>query len=166
MNRLTEIKISECGHNQIYYKHPHLDVMTPIDLVDNFNKSSSLVNILYDILNRLAKYEDTGLEPEEILSCTELKDIDKKLEELIKYNDLEEQGLLIKLPCKVGDTIYVLEPNGTIKECKVYNITTNIYADSNKNNPYWKGFEIKDDLFGKTVFLTREEAEKALEGMK
>lgn len=84
-------------------------------------------------------------------------------QKLASYEDLEEQGLLIKLPCNVDDIVYVLEPNGNIQECKVYNITTNIYADSNKDNPYWKGFEIKDNLFGKTVFLTQDEAERALE---
>lgn len=115
------------------------------------------------------KLYETGLEPEEVRKLKDSKLMEVVAannllnEELKRLKELEKQGLLIKLPCNEGDTIYVLEPNGNIQECKVYNITTNIYANNNKDNPYWKGFEIKDNLFGKTVFLTREEAEKALE---
>lgn len=134
-------------------------------LVEHLNKNTNFDgNKILKIREKLKAYEDTGLEPEDILSNTKTisRELNNALEELMGYKDLEEQGRLIKLPCNEGDTIYVLEPNGVIRKCKVYNITTNIYADSNKNDPYWKGFEIKDNLFGKTVFLTREEAEHAL----
>lgn len=52
---------------------------------------------------RLAAYENTGITPEQI--C----DLDKMYRELAteygKYKKAEEQGLLLKLPCKVGDTV-------------------------------------------------------------
>ena len=78
------------------------------------------------IADRLAAYEDTGLEPEEIKSFIWNKtkeqiengyryyelirkdSIYKISEELQNYKDLEEQNLLIKLPCKVGDVVYLL----------------------------------------------------------
>lgn len=126
------------------------------------------------IADRLASYEDTELEPEEILQNEELfkaymhvyggrhpHEIVKALELL----DLEEQSRLIKMPCKVEDAVYAIDVKGNIHECKVYNITTNVYAKENENSPHWVGFEIKSDIFGKTVFPTREEAEKALEVM-
>ena len=38
-------------------------------------------------------------------------DFEEKIcDKLAEYEDLEEQGLLLKLPCKVGDTVYVLIP--------------------------------------------------------
>lgn len=40
-----------------------------------------------------------------------LKDVAKLLEELKSYKEVEEQGLLVRLPCKVGDIVYV---NSTI----------------------------------------------------
>ena len=95
------------------------------------------------------------------------------LEELKKYKDLEEKGLLLKLPCKVGDTVYevdegilfddVIEP---IK-CKVTYILIKsvIHIDVEVIEGHGVGstytFELDD--FGKTVFLTREDAEKELE---
>lgn len=72
------------------------------------------------------------------------------LEKLAEYENLEEQGRLLKLPCAVGDTVYVL--------C----IDNSSYMISNKK--VWEiveeRFEIRHfDCIGKTVFLTRQEAE-------
>lgn len=78
---------------------------------------------------------------------------------LAKYEDAEEQGLLLRLPCKVGDTVYKLgypvrlDKKGNFK-------TTTAWKEV-----YESKFEcsmVED--FSKTIFLTREEAEKALEG--
>ena len=78
----------------------------------------------------------------------ETRDIINKLAE---YEDLEEQGLLLRLPCKVGDSIYsVIEDGLTIVELK---FSLDFYA-RRKND------------FGKTVFLTEEEAEQKLKEME
>lgn len=75
----------------------------------------------------------------------------KASEKLAEYEDLEEQGLLVKLPCKVGTEVYYILgiPNKmpcTIDKCV---------------------FELSDvHKIGKSLFLTREEAEKKLEEMK
>ena len=67
-------------------------------------------------------------------------------------------------PCKVGDTIHTIS-SGLVKEHKIEKIEitrSKIYLFFN-----WRGmgYEIADsDLIGKTVFLSREEAEKALKG--
>ena len=79
-------------------------------------------------------------------------------EELKAYKDLEEQGLLLKLPCKVGDVVYSVECD-RIKEFIVTQFdvfTENIYAISGS---------IFVGLMGYSVFATREEAEKALAEM-
>lgn len=81
---------------------------------------------------------------------------------LAEYEDMEEQGLLLRLPCKVGDTIYRCgDPIKKIYEwqiayVEVYEDET-VFVDDSDNT------FVEADI-GKTVFLTREEAEKALEG--
>ena len=91
------------------------------------------------------------------------------LEELKSYKEAEEQGLLVRLPCKVGDTVYV-PTRVLVSEFKI----TTIFCDIQGTYFYWlfycgiyertNGFSERD--IGKTVFLTREEAEKKLEELK
>ena len=95
-----------------------------------------------------------------------LKDVAELLEELKSYKEAEEQGLLVRLPCKVGDTVYVPTRN-FISELRITVVsvyTHGVYfrwmLDSGIY-PNLSGFS-KSEL-GKTVFLTREEAEKKLE---
>lgn len=98
--------------------------------------------------------------------CEEIDAVYRKLKD---YEDAEEQGLLLRLPCKVGDAVYQIT-NGFISEYEItsaviypYNIlfkwvcTKGIYKDLLGFND----FEI-----GKTVFLTREEAEVKLKEME
>ena len=98
-------------------------------------------------------------------------------ERLKKYEDAEEQGLLVRLPCKVGDTVYRVirgkKGRGHIAPATVSGLHL---GDTTRNRRYQKEYEYlvlrvdggfcahvnKKDI-GKTVFLTREEAEKALE---
>ena len=74
---------------------------------------------------------------------------------------MEEQGKLLKLPCAVGDTVYTIysdEDGSFIEEPKVEEVSTHrVWIDS-------MYFDYDD--FGKTVFLTREEAEAALKELE
>lgn len=73
------------------------------------------------------------------------------LQKLADYEDLEEQGRLIKLPCKVGDDVYYILgiPNET--PCTIDKCT----------------FELSDiNKIGKTLFLTKEEAEAKLKELR
>ena len=83
------------------------------------------------------------------------------VDKLAEYEDLEEQNRLIKLPCAVGDTIYTIysdEDSSFIEEPKVVEVSTHrVWIDS-------AYFDYDD--FGKTVFLTREEAEAALKELE
>ena len=80
-------------------------------------------------------------------------------EKLKYYEDLEEQGRLLVLPCKVGDTVYeIIEetvPNRYfyINEWKVQDVSTQSikYADE------WESYDYEN------LYFTREEAEAALE---
>ena len=75
------------------------------------------------------------------------------VDRLAAYEDAEEQGLLVRLPCKVGSTVYRI-------------ITRRLYCVGEKDIVDVEfTLDMLDD-FGKTVFLTREEAEAALIRLK
>ena len=101
--------------------------------------------------------------------CYEM--MDNCLHKLAEYEDLEEQGLLLRLPCKAGDTVWYIDNDDD--DYPLEFIITKIDVEENgylryhareKDNCGKIGF-IKDDI-GKTVFLTKEEAEQALAEMK
>lgn len=83
---------------------------------------------------------------------------------------LLDNGLIVT-PCKVGDTVYFpMETNG---ECEPYvDVGTVFSIGIDERHTMWISVSYESGLryyhtsdgFGKTVFLTREEAEKALEG--
>lgn len=126
--------------------------------------SKPILEGIYAIFQRLASYEDTGLRPEDFLILENEAEAYK--EEYLKYKTLEEQGLLIELPCKVGDIVYKV--NKTKKNIKEHEIIKIDYSTID-NQHFTMEFIFKDydscfyHHFGKTVFLTREEAKKALE---
>lgn len=99
-------------------------------------------------------------------NCNLVNEVCKKLAE---YEQLEEQGLLVKLPCKVGDTVYVPTMN-FVSELRIIMIAVHMYGAyfrwtlNSGIYPKLDGFSRSE--LGKTVFLTREEAEKKLEEMK
>ncbi len=87
----------------------------------------------------------------------------KWLEELKSYKDLEEQGLLVRLPCKVGDSVFIIVGRDISKQGirKVEISDNGIIFKTNRRKRIFNVAE-----FGKTVFLAREDAEKKLEEMK
>lgn len=102
------------------------------------------------------------------------------VERLAYYEDLEEQGLLPKFPCKVGDTVYFISERTkkqgrkkVVIEFVDKGIVDNITLGSimipqitvcNDEN-IWTTFDSVDD-FGKTIFLAQAEADEALERME
>lgn len=99
--------------------------------------------------------------------CTKGCHILKMYRKLAEYEDLEEQGKLLKLPCAVGDIVYVKMQFGGIAEAEVRDYTYFISCGfcivvtsksfDKQNIPFSE--------FGKTVFLTRKEAEAVLKGL-
>lgn len=101
----------------------------------------------------------------------------KHIQDLI---DAEEQGRLLVLPCKVGDVVYFIDRkydketrtfpsfvhNGYVKAIKFSSRPTKItieYEDLDDRCGRCKGSDFFASNIGKTVFLTKEEAEEALE---
>lgn len=77
--------------------------------------------------------------------------INHLVEKLCEYEDLEEQGRLPKLPCKVGDDVYYILGIPYETPCTIDKCTFKL-SDINK--------------IGKTLFLTREEAEAKLKELR
>lgn len=142
------------------------------------------------LVERLAAYEDTGLTPGEIKSMKdehfsglEMAKLHSALMELKKYQEADKDGRLVVLPCKdwldvvFGDQVlfwgidrdYMEQP---IREISVDDADrigwydgykTVFLKGTDENGEAW---EFYPEEIGKTVFRTREEAEKALEAMK
>lgn len=106
--------------------------------------------------------------------CEEIDAVYRKLKE---YEDLEEQGRLIKLPCKVGDTVYV---NGVLgcgeaERYRVIRVDYHSTLGTGRNEFYIEALlcanhdssiGFYDKQFGKTVFLTKAEAETKLKELR
>ena len=119
--------------------------------------------------SRLAAYEDTGLEPEAvrrlmqdwtslIMTLDELGGM-PHLRELVQA---EQDGRLVVLPCKVGDDVWFVRKFGKgqcIKRAEVSCINIDF-----RGEVFVSARRISGGYIGKTVFLTREEAEAALKG--
>ena len=141
-------------------------------------------------MERLTKRESANVGGREYVLCnykkedcndscmygTDCKWKHKALLKLKEYEDAEEQGLLLRLPCKVGDTIYKVwyKPchngetyldsyscNGCEEECDMKRVIVEIKAPSIK----WIVQNMMDDFGFKIYFLTKEEAEQALAKM-
>ena len=121
----------------------------------------------------LRQYLDTGMTPEAFQSFVvffqDLIGNQKASEALDNFRQLvkaDRAGRRLVLPCKVGDTVYRIvrdaDPHITRDEAR------NMYFadDTTLCVELVGGRIILSEKFGKTVFLTREEAEKALEAMK
>lgn len=123
-------------------------------------------------MERLTKiYSDGTHGASDSLPCGENSYDYKNLliEKLGKYEDLEEKGRIFILPCKLGDTVYV-PTRDFVSELRIVHITvsenntffhwildTGIYPNLN-------GFA--GDNIGKTVFLTKSEAEAKLNELR
>ena len=91
------------------------------------------------------------------------------INKLAEYEDAEEQGLLLRLPCKIGDVVYQITRD-FISEFKIKTFV----CDGKSFFFHWqciKGIYANVIVFhssriGKDVFLTKEEAEQALERME
>lgn len=114
-----------------------------------------------DAVDKLAAYEDTGFSPEEFRERTE--SVLELYGKLKPYADAEEQGRLVILPCRVGDTVFVITERGFIAKGEVRNFRffDKLIVDVEYHH---FGTCATSRYWGETVFLTREEAEAALKG--
>lgn len=121
--------------------------------------------------SRLAAYEETGLEPREVSAIvkewSDLCTIVGECGGIARLRDLAEadkDGRLVVLPCKVGDTVWI---TGSVR--RLYSEKVRTFFCGNPSSVQMirtTGCDIPINEFGKTAFLTREEAEAALEAMQ
>lgn len=121
-----------------------------------------------EAVDRLAAYEGTGLEPEEILSAVDMAKIACALHELNAYKELgsidclrklaqaDREGRCVVLPAKPDQTIYQWRIGDDCPSVSRLD-GVQINADGEITYPIWCGHLTPGD-FGETVFLTREEA--------
>lgn len=76
-------------------------------------------------------------------------------ERLTQYEEAEEQGRLLVLPCKVGDTVYSIHTLLSSGKKVIAEVRVDLF---------FIVLSVCEGRFGKTVFLTRPEAEAALKG--
>ena len=106
------------------------------------------------------KYDDTI--PAEMTH----DDIRAVLRRLAEYEDLEERGLLLRLPCPIGTTVYNTTCWDDVTEKVEVNGET-LYRILHKHKVSKSTFSLGDIYkFGKTVFLTQAEAEQKLKEME
>ena len=120
------------------------------------------------ILNRLAAYEETDMEPEEIADFMKRWEQTVEIGGMLKkycidhIRDLlhaEQDGRLVVLPCKVGDHVWADGREAIVVWFFGYKTERYLHAQFLDNAEYT---DIPFYEIGKTVFLTREEAEAAL----
>lgn len=120
---------------------------------------------------RLKQYEDTGLSPEKVSWMKEVVEAafdndTSRIERAHNLHVADKEGRVIVLPCKVGHRVFaLLDTDKHISECEVKQIGLGDEIGFVGLEPIGaRGREYGVSLkgFGKTVFLTREEAEKAL----
>lgn len=129
------------------------------------------------VWERLKDYEDTGLTPAEVRSMHgEWQAMMSVLNSIGGYDRLRElaeadkDGRVVVLPCKVGQRVFsLLDTDKYISECEVKHIELGNgrgFAGIEPIGARGREYGVSLKGFGKTVFLTREAAEKALEEAK
>lgn len=126
------------------------------------------------VCERLAAYEDTGIEPESV-EALKLSMMGKAISEITEFDGLpidrlrelaeaDKDGRVIVLPAKKGDTLYAVTRFGVEKRVVKEIAAPFFYNTYESSDRAALSTDIRN--FGKTVFLTHEEAEKALREME
>ena len=131
--------------------------------------------------NRLSAYEDSGLEPEEIKKheaayneCL-TRTYGPFKQKIIQWLQAEQDGLLLVLPCKVGDRVWATRAYGkqfdapreghvrkfVVHDDELVFLEALIWMDLGEGK---NEYGYRTESFGKIVHLTREEVEAALKG--
>lgn len=128
-----------------------------------------------EVWEKLKAYEATGLEPAVCANYKTFEDeaISKGVpfKRIVALMEADRDGRLVVLPCKVGDRLYEVTGRKTISVYEVRAIRVELFGlfiewDIVEGFAWQSLAGINAREIGKTVFLTREAAEKALEAMK
>ena len=124
------------------------------------------------VWERLAAYEETGLTPEQCENAKAIiesafSDDTSKAERIRELLKADKDGRVVVLPCKVGDTVYfrTYDCNGTVDLGIQPHKVTAVVGNAIVRGEY-TDVGLSQGQYGVSWFLTREEAESALEAMK
>lgn len=127
------------------------------------------------VWERLKQFEDKCESPEVMAKAMDMEEIlgDEyySVDRMLELLKADKAGRLVVLPCKAGDTVYEVTSRKTISEYRVKAIRVESFCtfiewDIAAGFVDKSLFGVSVDEIGKSVFLTHEEAEKALEAMK
>ena len=136
-----------------------MERLTIDEVIEHCNKTC-------DMTEKIANVRGHKLESIESKQFWEHYQVRNWLNELKQYKDLEEQGLLLRLPCPIGTTVYNTTWWDDVTE-KVDVDGKTFYRTVHKHKVSKSTFSLIHIYdFGKTVFLTRAEAEQKLKEME
>ena len=125
------------------------------------------------VWERLKAYEDAGLSPQ---ACAEAREIEETLSgydysisRMVELMKADKDGRVLILPCKVGDTVYFVNAKQILEFTVVgYAVDETgiswVYSEHVDKTGHTYERTFGPDRIGKTTFLSREEAEKAMKG--
>lgn len=156
-----------------------MERLTIDEIIEHCNRKTEMYEKACDV-----KYLETAVMGNGIKEYWEHKQVAKYLRQLKDYEDLEEQGRLIILPCKVGDTVYVVTSPFNVFDDIEYdeNMKDEVYESYVSSITFYKSGEqyriyakatnhfigayFRECDFGKTVFLTQSAAEEKLKELR
>ena len=127
------------------------------------------------VWERLKAYEDAGLSPQ---ACAEAREIEETLSgydysisRMVELMKADVEGRVLILPCKVGDMVYFVNAKHILEFTVVgYAVDETgiswVYSEHVDKTGHTYERTFSPDRIGKTTFLSREEAEKALQEME
>lgn len=141
-----------------------MERLTIDEIIEHCDRKTEMYEKACDI-----KYLETAVMGNGIKEYWEHKQVAKYLRQLKDYEDLEEQDRLVKLPCKVGDTVYGISMGKiislTVNEISIFYMKgERVINVKCQNNDEFRNYVEKE--FGKTVFLTKSEAEAKLKELR
>lgn len=130
------------------------------------------------VWERLKAYEDTGLEPEAVetvklaLCAKHMVDLETlnntPISRLVELAEADKDGRCVVLLCKVGDTVWLTRTRVSerLSQPEAAALTGAYICGNDVCTFVTNKYGFQQDKIGKNVFLTREEAEKALAEME
>lgn len=154
-----------------------MERLTIDEIIEHCDRKTEMYEKACDV-----KYLETTTMNNPIKEYWEHKQVAECLRKLKAYEDLEEHGRLIILPCKVGDIVYVNDilGCGEVERYKVIRVDYHSTLGTGRNEFYIEALlctnpdksiafydkQFGKTVFGKTIFLTKSEAEARLKELR
>ena len=150
-----------------------MERLTLEEIIDHCERKTELV----EKYTRNGYFETAPIESNVVREYWEHKQVAEYLQELLAYKSLEEQGRLLKLPCRIGDTLWWIQPgwkDGCLTEKVVQcPIPVKLIALDENGNFYvfhdeddYYSFDSWDKVGDKYALLTKEDAEAKLKEIR